>query len=224
MEFKDKLSIVSIVLAACAFAVSTFTTYFNIVRSTDDLSVVINGWPVAFRSSKTHFVFPESESFLSFINLGTRPAVILGTRVHFIVQKQTSKEDCQVGDVNDYHVFTTDLRPTVVRPHDLATASIKVTGEEWSVEDSFKNNPAKLEFDAQENRASDEKIPIEVCYEITFATPSLSHEVAMFSLVKYQAAVSQGGPGIDIQLDKMDLTLYRPRELIKDTQILFWNN
>ena len=125
----------TIVVSAAALLISAFTAYFGIIRQSDDLSVVIRGFPIAFRSAPERFFFAQTDSTLSFINLGTRPAVVLGVRTYFIEQKQTHNEDCVIDDAQAYHIYTTDLKPTVVKSNDVVTASVTIRGEALAVDE-----------------------------------------------------------------------------------------
>jgi hypothetical protein len=58
VNFKDALTIG---LSVAAFILSGVTTYISVVRQADDLSVVIYGFPMAFRSAPDRF-FPGSQT------------------------------------------------------------------------------------------------------------------------------------------------------------------
>jgi hypothetical protein len=139
----------------------------------------------------------------------------------FLQQKETHKEDCRMDDVEGVRTFTTDVAPTVVRARDVATASIQIKGEEFPIDDLPKEESERLQFHVMEGTEKNEKIPIEICYQISFATPADANDVAQLSLVKYQAAVAVGGPGIEIRLGEMRLGNVRPRQMIKRAYTVF---
>lgn len=213
--------VIAIVISLLALGISAGVAWFTNIRQTDDVSVVIGGYPTAFRASPDHFVVAQSDTHLSFINLGTRPALILDVRLIIIEQLRTRKEDCRFDDVEGAHFFTTTMRPTVVKPNDVVTVDLQISGEWLALETGSSKQKKALEFRVQQGREGEERIPLEVCYEISFATPALVNGIAMFSMLKYHALVMTAGPAIDIKFREMDLSSIKPRSLVKETHSIF---
>jgi hypothetical protein len=119
--------VVTISLATLAFLVSASTAYFNWVRVSEDVSVIINRVPVVVRNVPNYdLLVLRYETDVVLINSGNKPAVVMSASL-LILKKHDQWSPCfwpkEGRDVSDFHM---SLAPVLIKPGDALPLKIKL--------------------------------------------------------------------------------------------------
>jgi hypothetical protein len=202
---KDYLAIT---ISLVALAISAFTAYFTVVRQTDDLRVISTEHPhVRFSADKARAYLGGTLS-LSFINAGTRPAIIHKTHIVLYVFTEQKFEGFCPKTVRDDRrmVFETDMAPLVLRERDIISAVVRPV---------VRRGPPDVT--AEEDGSISFALPpgadyaaVHVCWQFFAATPSESDIWSEFGFEIHSTETTDG----DEQSGPM--TIYRRSGTIFD--------
>jgi hypothetical protein len=206
-------------ISLVALTISIAMAYFNVVRQVDRISVVLSDPPMAFRPSEDKLFMQRNDMTLSFINSGNRPAIILKVWVLVIQPEALSTEDCGGSRIIEMEEIDTTFEPSVVKPGDVLTRVIRMTRPTLDLAEDDK--PEGLFVNVTEDRVKNEQVPVELCYEISLATPSQKWHHESVPITKYEALVMHGGPGIALDFSKIRLGERRPNILIDQVGTIF---
>jgi hypothetical protein len=168
MRIKDWITLT---LSILAFLVSAGTAYFNLVRREDNVSVVASSEPFAVRMDKERLVVKShGQTRISFINSGTRPAVILQVMLLYTQRRLTGRDECEF----DQSIWLmTDLEPVVVKQNEVVTRIVNLTNGPWYENQKIKReDDGQFSFPIDEQHKESDVFPMEICLQAHLVTPS----------------------------------------------------
>jgi hypothetical protein len=115
-------------LSVAAFALSLVSFYVTGLRVTDDLRVVAGEMPFVDPDFKEkQFTIRELESSFTFINAGTRGAVITGVTLSVAQPEEKEGLPDSGCSISRAHLFQYDTKPFVLKPGDMFAKGAVVT-------------------------------------------------------------------------------------------------
>jgi hypothetical protein len=194
-------------LSVAAFALSLVSFYVTGLRVTDDLRVVAGEMPLVGPDfQKKQFTIQEIESRFTFINAGTRSAVIAA--ITLSVAQPEEKEGlpdsgCRMSRVR---MFQYDTKPFVLKPGEMLAKDAVVIAI------------ATVPF--SELNAKSEKISFKMCVDVSFTTPSVEYNVVTINEFEDELDETVGGYvtfGSDKVIER------RPVQLTKRSGIILFD-
>jgi hypothetical protein len=211
---------ISLGLSALAFTLSAATAYYNIWRQEDDISVVAQLGAFAVRTSKEKLSIeldPATE--VAFLNSGNRAAAVMNVTLSFFQSRLQGTSDCPVLESTS---LNTDFKPLVVKPNDVATASIRVMDGQWYGNQGIKKDDlGRYSFPVRSDNLELARFPVDVCIDIRLSTPSHGSHFRSVSIYKYWVEGEKGG--WSWSFDGEGPPLDRPIVLLKERSGLYWN-
>jgi hypothetical protein len=159
-------------MSALALILSSVTVYFNVVRTKDDLRVVVEGTPEFLLDYENPKFDISTDLTMTFINAGTRPLAILRVTL-FLDQSPRAnlhQEKCEVQEGT-----------AITRPYDFTTTIVKA-GEISSVQVKLREatppkSAKKASIPLVEESAIKNQINVLGCLRFTVSTPENVQEV-----------------------------------------------
>jgi hypothetical protein len=152
--------LVSVGIAMLALVISAVTAYFNIVRRSDEVSIVIPTFPGHWIEGKNLIL---SEFTIVLINTGDRDAVL--DLIWLTVDQTTpghDATDCKKGES-----VGVDGEPVVIK----AKSAISKRFNPIALSDE-KGEKSTIEVKLSEENIRNESFPLEVCIDLQISTPA----------------------------------------------------
>jgi hypothetical protein len=207
MTLKDWITIV---LAVLAFGLSSITAYYGFIRTTDEISVVMETIPFIDVMREEKKVVVTRSLRLLFINSGSRPAIILGVDVQVdetdLDKGPLTRKACE-GDVPRRWLGTT-LEPFVIKEKEIIEKRFEVAPSMESKVGEQKINvvlPTPQWFGPQSSYAG------RLCLTFRLVTPARS-DIVKDAEVQTQVVSQPTGSIVGgYTLQKRPLPLWRER-------------
>jgi hypothetical protein len=211
---------ISLGLSILAFGLSAVTTYYNIWRQEDDISVVAELGAFAIRTSKDRlFIEKGLPTKIAFLNSGNRPAAIMNVTLSFFQARLLGDDGCPVMQSTS---INTDFAPLVIKPGDVATASVRLADGRWYENDEIKKEESdRYSFLVRPDNLELTRFPVEVCLDVRLSTPSHGSHFRSVSIYKYWVEGEKGG--WSWSFDGEGPTIDKPIVLLKERSWLYWN-
>jgi hypothetical protein len=198
--WKDWLGVVAILISA-------FTGYYNVIRQSDDVGVVLS-WPPTPDTEVGDLALKSKKSALyaTFINSGNRGAVISEAVFWFPQRSKESDADCTHIEFVDSMV-PINIEPLVLKEKDVA---VRLLSPRESVLEKDGSLVIPLAYEARTAASW----WVAVCLGIGVVTP-LGHHFKMLPLLKYDIK--------DKEWMKHTGQSYQPsQKLLQRTGSIFW--
>lgn len=168
----------TVTMSALALVISAVTFYVNLVRTKDDLRVVVEGTP-EFLLDYEHLKFEIMTNLtMTFINVGNRPVAILG--VTLFLDQSPNAELHQQSCEREEGTATTrpyDLKAVIVKAGEIVSVSTKLHDQLLGTKDEERT------IQIQDWSAKKNEINVLGCLRFTVSTPddvSQDHDVPIF--------------------------------------------
>jgi hypothetical protein len=168
----------TLTVSAVALLISATTLYFSVVRTKDDLRVVVEGTP-SFLLDYDHPRFDVITNLtMTFINVGNRPAAILGVTLYLDQSPaaELHQENCE----HEGGTATTrpyNLNAVIVKAGEIVSVSTKLHDQHSGAKEEERKIRTE-EWSVKKNQ-----INVLGCLRFTVSTPddvSTAHDVSIF--------------------------------------------
>lgn len=174
INLKDSLTIG---LSSAALIISGASAYYNVLRVTDDVRVIIWDAPVLmpdFRAQQ-FAIYPQKSSFI-FINSGTRSVAI--SRVSLRIGQPTDSRAVSANGCNNLDVLYYDLEPFIVKAGDINSKNTEIVGVPYGMPERYfyTIKDGDIFVAASQANKSRDKYKYKVCLEVAFITPDTEYD------------------------------------------------
>ena len=179
-DWKDA---VTLPMSIAAFLISGVSTYFNVVRQTDDLRMLIPTVPfITLDQDRTRFAIEPSETVL-FMNSGNRSAAVTFMQLH-VRQDRKNQTDC---DDSTGLMLEYEYEPFAIKPGEIVSKTMTLRGKRPP---EYKEDPLKIApngfitFPIASDNDENDTHWIQVCMSVRVATPTSYKTVSNIELYR----------------------------------------
>lgn len=212
---------VALTISSLAFGLSGITTYMNVVRTTDDLAIIVERVPDPVLTEGYSLSFEDPQVTLVIRNGGSRPASILS--INAVYAPVTPHKGDAVYACSDMALdqnFGTVVNTDFV-PQTIAGGQISVVRMNLLQPHSFKIFPSGKK--PQENEDGDAVFDIAACLRIRFSTPSVAQGITVLIGTWSAFGPSPFNPGPGLNVKARILPERQPVELYRHSGSIFKN-
>lgn len=208
LKLKD---VVSLVLSTLAFAVSGGTAYYNIIRETDDLRVVISSTPSYRIDEGLKRAAAFGDLSMVFINSGNRAAAIVRVVLE-VGQPGGGLGECG----GSYTSIVVDLEPFVVKEKEIVTKwmTLKTKSEGFGYK---LETDGAISFPLTEENLKRDTLDFDTCLNFFAATPSNAEVTTRLFVKGLRYAKAEGA---DLR-GGTDVVVSKPRTIVHERGSIF---
>jgi hypothetical protein len=212
---------ITLTLSILAFGISAGSAYYNIVRQSDHVRILIHTTPfITLDQDRTRFAAEPNETVL-FINSGNRTAAITAVDLR-VDQDRAKPEECgaTAGIQLEY-----DIEPLVLKPGEIVAKTMKLKGkrppEYIGVDPLAVNANGFVTFPVSNENMARDTLWIRVCMEIWVVTPDEYRSFTQIEL--YRSEIDINGQYI-LPTFKSSGWINEPRSLVQRSGSIFFQN
>jgi hypothetical protein len=176
---------IAISLSVLALFISLITAYFNLVRQIDDLSTIIEGYPLPGVATDPARLIVSGEISVLFINSGNRPSAISGIGYHveqWPDSPHDGSESCYINSVS----FDTDHQPIVVKQNEIVAAKVRLKRGPYAEAAKLQDEEGGgFSFPVSDENLRSGEYTLTVCLSFVISTPSVGTKPVFLKLQRY---------------------------------------